>query len=671
MKKIYFIWFLLFACLSIANAEAPQDAKHFYTLNTRNGLSDNSVLQMLQLNDGRMVIATEKGINIYDRTKFDFLPITDKDRQPIDNYEGQTHLYVDSQQRLWVKTFKKVCCIDLKDFKINRRNIASILGISPKTDIRDVFVDNQQCVWVIEKNCVRSQDGNKTIILPLQKENLQDLLSANNEIYLFFSDGTVRVYNRRTMQFLYEAAAYPNQQSDRWSVTSLVLKDKKNMMYQIRTGKDGSIFTIFNPRTHTFETRFTCTFILHTLTLSPSNLAIISSPEGYLVFQMNGNDKHPNVIKDLILPDGTHLKTGVNTIYCDYQGGIWLGTYHQGLLYTSPHLGLFDTEPVEMPLYPILTRIYVEGIPVQQNQIYGKRILQPLTAAYTHRLALAHNQAHVAFQFSTMNYVNPRQTQYRYRLNGGSWSMLSADSAPDAVDGNGLLYLSFHNLSAGEYKLDVQASVGGRSWSEQSRTIYFTIEPSPWQTPIAWTGYGCVLLIVCGGTLILLLHNRKRKERVHTLIKTIQELRNRCHELEEQRVDAVTAVHESEDRPQNEPSSELSEAARNFLALAMSKIEANLSDSTYGVEQLASDLCMERTGLYKKLKSITGITPVTFIRSVRLQQAAELIVHKRMSLTDVAYATGFGSASYFAKCFKTEFGMSPSEYVQKNQQQTK
>ena len=671
MKKIYILWLLLFACLSMANAETNSETKHFYTLNTRNGLSDNTVLQMLQLGDGRMVIATEKGINIYDRTKFDFLSIGDKDRQTINNYKGQTHLYVDSSQRLWVKTFKKVCCIDLRSFKIIRQNIASVLGLSPKTDISDVFVDNQQCVWIIEKNCVKSQNGNKTIMLPLRKGNLQDLLSAQDELYLFFSDGTVRVYNRRTMQFLYEAAAYPNQLSNRWSETSLVLKDKKNMMYQVRTGKGGSVFVTFNPQTHAFKTHFSCSYILHTLTLSPPNQAIISSPAGYLVFQMDANDKHPSVIKDLTLPDGTQLNTGVNTIYRDCQGGIWLGTYHRGLLYTSPYLGLFDTEPVEMPLFPILTRIYVEGVPVQQNQIYGKRILQPHTAAYTQRLTLEHNQAHVAFQFSTMNYVNPRQTLYRYRLNGERWNLVSADRTPDVVDGNGVLYLSFQNLSTGEYRLDVQASVCGKRWSEQSRTISFSIEPSPWQTPMAWTGYGCALLMVCGGTHILLLRNRKRKERVHALMKTIQELRNRCHELEKRREDAEVVVHEAEDKSKDEPSNELSDTARNFLELAISRIEANLSDSTYGVEQLAGDLCMERTGLYKKLKSFTGITPVTFIRSVRLQRAAELIVQKRMPLTDVAYATGFGSASYFAKCFKTEFGMSPSEYMQKKMEKVK
>lgn len=91
-------------------------------------------------------------------------------------------------------------------------------------------------------------------------------------------------------------------------------------------------------------------------------------------------------------------------------------------------------------------------------------------------------------------------------------------------------------------------------------------------------------------------------------------------------------------------------------------IEQHLEDGEYGVEQLAQDLCMERTGLYKKLTALTNTTPVAFIRSIRLHRAAALLQEGKQSVNEIAERTGFSSPSYFTKCFKKEFGVLPSEY---------
>ena len=71
---------------------------------------------------------------------------------------------------------------------------------------------------------------------------------------------------------------------------------------------------------------------------------------------------------------------------------------------------------------------------------------------------------------------------------------------------------------------------------------------------------------------------------------------------------------------------------------------------------------MERTGLYKKLTALTETSPVAFIRSIRLQHAAALLKEGKMTVNEIATLTGFSSPSYFAKCFKKEYGVSPSEY---------
>ena len=101
---------------------------------------------------------------------------------------------------------------------------------------------------------------------------------------------------------------------------------------------------------------------------------------------------------------------------------------------------------------------------------------------------------------------------------------------------------------------------------------------------------------------------------------------------------------------------------KEFMARATSLVKQHLSDSQYGVEQLAADLCMERTGLYKKLTAIIQQSPVAFIRSIRLHRAAAMIAQKECSISEISERTGFGSVSYFSKCFQKEFGCKPSEY---------
>lgn len=94
---------------------------------------------------------------------------------------------------------------------------------------------------------------------------------------------------------------------------------------------------------------------------------------------------------------------------------------------------------------------------------------------------------------------------------------------------------------------------------------------------------------------------------------------------------------------------------------ALHHIEKNMGNTAYSVEQLSKDLCMDRTGLYRKLSAVVGQTPSEFIRSVRLKRAASLL-EKGLPVSEVASLVGFGTTSYFTKCFQEEFGAKPSQY---------
>lgn len=103
----------------------------------------------------------------------------------------------------------------------------------------------------------------------------------------------------------------------------------------------------------------------------------------------------------------------------------------------------------------------------------------------------------------------------------------------------------------------------------------------------------------------------------------------------------------------------------NWLQLAISQVEAHLSDDSYSVEQLASDMCMSRMTFYRKIQSATGQKPTEFMRTIRLRRAAELLRQGRMTIAEVSDATGFSSVSYFSRCFRNLYGMSPTQFAQK------
>ena len=83
------------------------------------------------------------------------------------------------------------------------------------------------------------------------------------------------------------------------------------------------------------------------------------------------------------------------------------------------------------------------------------------------------------------------------------------------------------------------------------------------------------------------------------------------------------------------------------------------------VQRLAEAMNMSRSTLTRKLKAITGDTPLEFIRHIKMKHARRLLSDKRRNVSEVAAELGYQNRKYFTACFKDEFGMTPSEF-QKN-----
>lgn len=100
-----------------------------------------------------------------------------------------------------------------------------------------------------------------------------------------------------------------------------------------------------------------------------------------------------------------------------------------------------------------------------------------------------------------------------------------------------------------------------------------------------------------------------------------------------------------------------------FLKQALEIVEKNIDRPEFSVEDFSRDMFMNRVTLYRKILSITGKTPIEFIRLIRLKRAAQLLQKSGMSVSEIAYEVGFNNPKNFAKAFKEEFGITPSQYA--------
>lgn len=101
---------------------------------------------------------------------------------------------------------------------------------------------------------------------------------------------------------------------------------------------------------------------------------------------------------------------------------------------------------------------------------------------------------------------------------------------------------------------------------------------------------------------------------------------------------------------------------KKFLEKVLALLEKNHTDADYGVPQMQQDLAMSKTQLHRKLKALTNESPGELLRNFRLKRAAQLLSQKTDTVTQVAYQVGFNNLSYFAKCFKEQYGVAPSSF---------
>lgn len=257
---------------------------------------------------------------------------------------------------------------------------------------------------------------------------------------------------------------------------------------------------------------------------------------------------------------------------------------------------------------------------------------------------LSYNDNSISIKFSTLNYSLESETRYRYRLAGldDKWINSTATGRGTA---------QFRYLQPGEYTFEVQAAYDNGEWGRKTRRTII-VEPPFWLTWWAKLLYALAITAVMTAGIKMYLRRQtvkiaaKNEEKVNKLFELRTEARHQFAQNVNINPEKLT----------------INEEEQQIMTKLLKAIEQNIGNQEYTVDQMASDIALSRSNLYRRMQAMLGITPNEFLRNVRLKHAARLLTETDMPVSKVSLAVGFNSPRYFSQNFRKMFGVTPSEY---------
>ncbi|MCM1451444.1 MAG: helix-turn-helix domain-containing protein [Clostridium sp.] len=303
-------------------------------------------------------------------------------------------------------------------------------------------------------------------------------------------------------------------------------------------------------------------------------------------------------------------------------GMIYMGSMN-GVCYFNEE----DLRHSESVASPVFTSFTILG-----NSIKDKHSNMPIGDG---KITLSHEQNTFTVTFSPMNRALAEKCVYCYRM---------GDSPSDWMEIGYEPRLTFHNLPAGTHRLQVKAKLVNQDWPEQASELKIRIKPSPWASPWAKILYAALAIgaVYC----------------VYVLRRHLLSMARRHREMEKE-------VKQSKTMRQALIDSSLNESDKAFAQRLAGIVEERLQEENCDVNEIARQMGVSYSTLYRKVKDITGSNISDFIKRVRVHQAEKLLLTGKYSVSEIAGMVGLSSTSYFRECFKKEFGASPTQWIKR------
>lgn len=309
-------------------------------------------------------------------------------------------------------------------------------------------------------------------------------------------------------------------------------------------------------------------------------------------------------------------------------------------------------QPKEHPTPLILTNVVVNGKSMHDLK----------------NLTLSSDENNFTLQLSDLPFANHASDVYAYQLEGSDhvWRTLEDDN----ID------ITYNGLPYGDYHLTVHVVDGEGNVGDEVYSLDISILP-PWYLTI-WAKIVYFLIAVLLAIWMMnfylvrkrLHEERRQKEEILAQVETRMNFFTKLSErlrtaVAKHSFEEITELINSSFGVKETSAPELSEADQRLLKEINEAIEQHMIDTDFNVSTLQELVGVGSKQLYRKVKAMTGMTPVEYIRDQRMRKASMMLREGKFSVSEVMYSVGFSNSSYFSKCFSKAFGMTPTEYMKK------
>lgn len=339
----------------------------------------------------------------------------------------------------------------------------------------------------------------------------------------------------------------------------------------------------------------------------------------------------------------------------DSSGNVYFG-YNGGICIFNPTD--IDAPQPELQLQFTSLTIYGETPPANGND-YQKDIYMPLVNKA--EVELNYRQNNISVGFNVRDYALNSEIDYSYRIreHGNEWHNVGSQ-------------VTFRSTPPGSYNLEVRYRMRGGEWSKNIATLHITVTPPWWRS---WWAVTLYVIIILASVIYNFLRYRRKLIRRHEYRMKAAEQQRQMELNQEKLQFYINAEREARDKlaekeslndnleKRQQAAKYLQEKDNQFIRQVASIISENMASGKLDIAFIAENMNMSTSSLYRKMKSLTGMGPNEFISKVRMQEAEQMLIQGKYSISEIAFRLGFSTPAYFRHCFKDEFGMAPSEYI--------
>jgi signal transduction histidine kinase/DNA-binding response OmpR family regulator len=338
-----------YALLWLSTSLCAQQGNIYSSLDTRNGLSENRVRYILQLPDGRMVFSTEGITNLYDGNSFTYIHLRKSDALPLSGFQSYHREYVDDRY-IWLKYEGKLLLMSIAQERSVPHPERVLAEMGVHEPLADFFLDDGKNYWMrttSDRLLYRPQGSKKAIVFLAHASGVgakgaepMDLAVIGGKLYLFYRSGWMVCYDIARRKELYRSELRQNPRDKRYN-SSLFLAKSTSAIYQLWSSPEGKgLIACYRLPSKQQQVLMYTDYWLNTPSVDPQGRFWVSCRMGMWVF--DASLRHRQFIDRFKTSNGSEVTGEISSQFHDAQGGRWIGTFNQGLLYYHPNRFTFS-----------------------------------------------------------------------------------------------------------------------------------------------------------------------------------------------------------------------------------------------------------------------------------------------------------------------------------------